>query len=64
MDGNAATTYSYKSLGTCGEYVNSRRSGSKGFQKDWMREYMTAVNRLIPGKVDFFDGIKEEGILL
>ncbi len=59
-----ATSYKYESLTSCGKFINKRRSGSNKFHEDWMRGYMTAVNRHVAGRVDFFDGADEEGVLL
>ena len=57
-------TFSYKSLGSCGKFIKKRRSGSNSFQEDWMRGYMTAVNKHVKGKTNFFDGVDPEGVLL
>ena len=56
--------YGYKDLGSCGVYVKESRSGISNQFTAWMRGYMSATNKYVTGKRDFFEGIDEDSIFL
>lgn len=63
-DNNRMVTYGYEDLGTCGAFVKENRSGISDINTAWLRGFMTATNKFVPGNENFFDGTDEDSIFL
>jgi hypothetical protein len=58
------TSFGYKKLGSCGLFVKENRSGISNEFTGWIRGFMTATNKFVSGKTDFFEGTDEDSIFL